>query len=166
MSYFNGMYNMQQPNIDRINRQIEDLQNLKNQMQNPPQIPVQNFINSQPQNQLSSNMNMYELKKLNDNDEVENIAVLSDTIFIGTSKMQIKKMDGTIEKYNIVKYYPVDPKDQKINQLEEEIKKLKEMMSNESKHDEHIESVQDVNEQRKLRNVDDKPSAKATSKQS
>ena len=47
-NYYNP-YNVQQPNIDRINRQIEDLQNLKNQMQNPPQIPVQNFINSQPQ---------------------------------------------------------------------------------------------------------------------
>ena len=56
MNYYNGMYNMQQPNIDRINRQIEDLQNLKNQMQNPPQIPVQNFINSQPQTQNATNM--------------------------------------------------------------------------------------------------------------
>ena len=56
MNYYNGMYNMQQPNIDRINRQIEDLQNLKNQMQNPPQIPVQNFINSQPQTQNATNI--------------------------------------------------------------------------------------------------------------
>lgn len=164
MPYYNGMYNMQQPNIDRINRQIEDLQNLKNQMQNPPQIPVQNFINSQPQTQ--TNPNTYELKKLNDNDEVENIGILADTIFLGTSKMQIKKMDGTIEKYNITKYYPVDPKDQKINQLEEEIKKLREMISNESKHDEHIESIQDVNEQGKLRDVNVKSTTKATSKQS
>lgn len=58
MPYYNGMYNMQQPNIDRINRQIEDLQNLKNQMQNPPQIPVQNFINSQPQTQVNANQNI------------------------------------------------------------------------------------------------------------
>ena len=163
MAYYNGMYNMQQPNIDRINRQIEDLQNLKNQMQNPPQIPVQNFINSQPQNQ--QNTNMYELKKLNDNDEVENIGILSDTIFIGSNKMQIKKMDGSIEKYNITRYYPIDPKDQKINQLEEEIKKLKEMISNESKHDEHIKPIQDVNEQGKLRDVDVKSTTKTVSKQ-
>ena len=77
-NYYNP-YNVQQPNIDRINRQIEDLQNLKNQMQNPPQIPVQNFINSQPQaNQ--QNTNMYELKKLNDNDEVENIGILAELV--------------------------------------------------------------------------------------
>lgn len=162
MAFYNGMYNMQQPNIDRINRQIEDLQNLKNQMQNPPQIPVQNFINSQPQNQ--QNTNMYELKKLNDNDEVENIGILSDTIFIGTSKMQIKKMDGTIEKYNIVKYYPIDPKDQKINQLEEEIKKLKEMIGNESKSNESATTIQTSTEQGKLHNVDGKSTTKATNK--
>lgn len=162
MPYYNGMYNMQQPNIDRINRQIEDLQNLKNQMQNPPQIPVQNFINSQPQTQV--NANTYELKKLNDNDEVENIGILADTIFLGTSKMQIKKMDGTIEKYNITRYYPIDPKDQKINQLEEEIKNLKEMIANESKHDEHIKPVQDVNEQGKLCDVNAKSKTKTTSK--
>lgn len=159
---FYNPYNMQQPNIDRINRQIEDLQNLKNQMQNPPQIPVQNFINSQPQNQ--QNTNTYELKKLNDNDEVENIGILADTIFIGASKMQIKKMDGTIEKYNIVKYYPVDPKDQKINQLEEEIRKLKEMIENEPKSNESIATVQASTEQGKLHNVDGKSTTKATNK--
>lgn len=163
MPYYNSMYNMQQPNIDRINRQIEDLQNLKNQMQNPPQIPVQNFINSQPQ-PAQTNNNMYELKKLNDNDEVENIGILTDTIFIGTSKMQIKKMDGSIEKYNITRYYPIDPKDQKINQLEEEIKKLKEMISNEPKHIEYNEPIQNGNEQEKLCDVDVKSTAKKPSK--
>ena len=130
-------------------------------MQNPPQIPVQNFINSQPQTQ--QNTNMYELKKLNDNDEVENIGILADTIFLGTSKMQIKKMDGTIEKYNITKYYPIDPKDQKINQLEEEIKKLKEMMSNEQ-YNESNKSVQERTEQGELSNVDSKPTTKRVNK--
>ena len=162
MNYYNGMYNMQQPNIDRINRQIEDLQNLKNQMQNPPQIPVQNFINSQPQTQNATNM--YELKKLNDNDEVENIGILADTIFLGTTKMQIKKMDGTIEKYNIVKYYPIDPKDQKINQLEEEIKKLKEMIGIEPKSNESATTIQTSTEQGMLHNVDGKSTTKATNK--
>lgn len=163
MNYYNNMYGMQmQPSINRIDRQIEDLQNLKTQMQNPPQIPVQNFINSQPQNQ--QNTNMYELKKLNDNDEVENIGILADTIFLGTTKMQIKKMDGTIEKYNIVKYYPIDPKDQKINQLEEEIKKLKEMIGNEPKSNELITTIQTSTEQGKLHNVDGKSATKTTNK--
>ena len=119
------MYNpySYQPNLERINRQIEDLQNLKMQIQNPPPMqPVNNFINSTSQNQ---GQNMYELKRLNDNDEAENLGILTDTIFIGASKMQIKKIDGTIEKYKITKYYPIDPKDEKINQLEEEIKRTR-----------------------------------------
>ena len=77
--------------------------------------------------------------------------------------MQIKKMDGTIEKYNIVKYYPIDPKDQKINQLEEEIKKLKEMMSNEQ-YNESNKSVQERTEQGELSNVDSKPTTKRVTK--
>ena len=163
MNYFNSMYSAQmQPNLERINRQIEDLQNLKNQMQNPPQAPVQNFINSQPA--TNANINMYEVKKLNDNDEVENIGILTDTIFIGTNKMQIKKIDGTIEKYDITKYYPVDPKDQKINQLEEEIKKLREMISSEPKSNEHIETIQNGIEQGKFYNVNSKSATKGTNK--
>ena len=162
MPYYNGIYNMQQPNIDRINRQIEDLQNLKNQMQSPPPIPVQNFINSQPQ--PNANLNMYELKKLNDNDEVENIGVLNDTIFIGTNKMQIKKVDGTIEKYNISKYYPIDPKDQKISQLEEEIQKLKEMIENGTNVSECDKAIQGSTEQGRVHNVDGKSTAKGTNK--
>lgn len=66
-NYFQPYY---QPSVERINRQIEDLQNLKMQMQTPQQVaPVNNYINSQPQNQ---SQNLYELKKLNDNDEAEN----------------------------------------------------------------------------------------------
>lgn len=162
---YNNYYNPygMQPSIDRINRQIEDLQNIKVQMQSPPQqqAPVNNFINSNP---TSTNANLYELKKLNENDEAENIGIFTDTIFIGNDKMQIKKMDGTIEKFNITKYYPVDPKDQKISQLEDEIKKLKEMISNEPKHDEHIEPVQTINKQEGVCDVDVKPKSKGTSK--
>lgn len=151
-----------QPSLERINRQIEDLQNLKMQMQNPqPMQPVNNFINNTPQTQ---GQNMYELKKLNDNDEVENLGILADTIFIGSTKMQIKKTDGTIEKYNITKYYPVDPKDEKISQLEEEVKKLKEMISSEPKYVEPNKAVQTFDEQREFRNVDVKPTAKGNNK--
>lgn len=147
-------------NVERINRQIEELQNMKNQMQNQMQAPVQNFINSQPAN--NTNANMYELKTLNENDEVENIGIFTDTIFLGNNKMQIKKMDGAIEKYNIVKYYPIDPKDQKISQLEEEIKKLREMISNE--YDEPIRTIQTSNEQAELSDINAKPKSKASNK--
>ena len=44
--------------------------------------------------------NTYEMKRLNDNDEVENIAIFKDTIFMGEDRLQIKKLDGTIEKFS------------------------------------------------------------------
>jgi Flp pilus assembly CpaF family ATPase len=127
-----GMFNMPpQVNIDRINNQIRELEDLKTQyqsMQNQQQ-PVNNINVSQqvPQNSQS----LYEMKVLNDNDEVENIFVNNNAIFIGNDKMQIKKLDGTIEKYEIKKIYPVDKKDLKIQELEKELNKLKEAMANE-----------------------------------
>lgn len=59
--------------------------------------------------------NLYEVKKLN-NEEAENILITHDTIFLGTNKMQLKKLDGTIEKYNIERYYPIDEKDESMKQ--------------------------------------------------
>ena len=105
-------------NRERLLRQREDIDMMLNNMdmeQPMQQTPVNNIINAQqpPQN----NSSMYLMKVLNDNDEAENIFVDENTIFIGTDKMQIKKLDGTIEKYEIKRYYPVDVKDQKIEEL-------------------------------------------------
>lgn len=68
--------------------------------------------------------NLYEVKKLNDTDECENIYVFKDTIFLGTTKMQIKKLDGTIEKYTIERYYPIDEKDEMIKELKGKVEEL------------------------------------------
>jgi cell division protein FtsB len=79
--------------------------------------------------------NMYEMKKLNNNEEVENILIARDTIFLGNSKMQIKKLDGTIEKYNIERYYPVDEKDEMIKELKEKVEELERRLEDEpTKH--------------------------------
>ena len=78
---------------------------------------------------------MYLLKKLNIEDEAENILVTTDTIFIGNNRMQIKKLDGTIEKYNIEKYYPVDEKDEMIKELNKKVEELERRLNNEpTKH--------------------------------
>ena len=79
--------------------------------------------------------NMYEMKKLNNNEEVENILIARDTIFLGNSKMQIKKLDGTIEKYNIERYYPIDEKDEMIKELKEKVEELERRLEDEpTKH--------------------------------
>lgn len=78
--------------------------------------------------------NMYELKKLN-GEEVENILITHDTIFLGTNKMQLKKLDGTIEKYNIERYYPIDEKDEMIKELTKKVEELERRLEDEpTKH--------------------------------
>lgn len=117
-SYYNPSYN-----IDRLNRQKEEIDNLIRSYQTP----VNNFINTN----LSNNDNLLEIKKLNDDDEVENILVVRDSIFLGTNRMQIKKLDGTIEKYNIEKYYPVDEKDKMIKELNSKVEELERKLNDE-----------------------------------
>ncbi|MEE3417803.1 MAG: hypothetical protein VZQ62_00520 [Methanosphaera sp.] len=87
---------------------------------------------------------VYELKKFNDNDEAENIFIMQNTIFIGTTKMQIKRLDGTIEKYNIEKYFPVDERDEEIKMLHKKVEELERRLNNE--HTEYNEPVTGGNE--------------------
>ena len=83
-------------------------------------------------NYQSSGREVYELKRFNDTDEAENIFIMQNTIFIGTTKMQIKKLDGTIEKYNIEKYYPIDERDEKIKELNKKVEELERRLNKES----------------------------------
>jgi len=127
--YSNPIYNPS-INIERLARQKDEIDNLiktYQSMGNTPQ-PINNFINTS--NKESTNS--FRLNKLNEGDEVENIMIAQDTIFIGTNRMQIKKLDGTIEKYNIEKYYPIDERDQKIKELNEKVIELERKLNNES----------------------------------
>lgn len=111
--------------IDNLTRQKERIDDMIRNYQQPQ--PVNNFINT---NLISTDM--YEMKKLNENDEAENIAIFKDTIFIGEERLQIKKVDGTIEKYEIKKIYPRDKKDEKIDELNKKIEELeRKLMNNE-----------------------------------
>ena len=113
--------------LDKLVRQKEEIDNLMKAYQNP-QAPINNFINT---NQIPSK-DMVEWRILNENEEVDNLYVSSKTLFISDNLMVLKGVDGSLEKWEIKKIYPIDKKDEKINALEEEIKKLKEMMNNES----------------------------------
>ena len=145
-------------NIDRLNKRKEEIDNLIRSYQNMnTQTPVNNFINTN----LSSD-NLYEIKKLNDGDEVENILIARDSIFLGNNRMQIKKLDGTIEKYNIEKYYPIDEKDEKIKELNMKVEELERKLNNE-----HTKSNDSVRESNKSHTNDDEhvePKSKTTSK--
>lgn len=83
-------------------------------------------------NYQSTGKEVYELKKISDNDEAENIFIMQNTIFLGTTKMQIKKLDGTIEKYKIEKYFPIDERDIEIKELHKKVEELERRLNKES----------------------------------
>ena len=150
------MYGSNQFMIDNLTRQRDRFDEMIKNYQTMPQAPINNIITGQIQD------NTFEIKRLNENDEVENIAIFKDTIFIGEDRMQIKKLDGTIEKYNIKKTYPRDKKDDKIDELNLKIQELERRLTDEhTKSNEPIENVNKSNV-----NVDGnvEPKPKATSK--
>lgn len=96
-------------------------------------------LKSDIENQLKSyyTQDFYDVKRLNDTDEAENILIMRNTVFLGNNRMQIKKMDGTIEKYNIEKYYPIDQKDEMIKELNKKVEELERRLNDEpTKHNE------------------------------
>lgn len=132
------MYGSNQFMIDNLVKQRDRFDDMIKNYQAMPQTPVNNFISTGQQVQD----NLYEMKRLNENDEVENIAIFKDTIFIGEDRLQIKKLDGTIEKYEIKKIYPRDKKDDKIDELTKKIQELEMKLNEPTKP---IEPVEDVN---------------------
>lgn len=143
--------------LDKLSRQKEEIENLIKNYQNP-QTPVNNFINT---NQTQPK-DLIEWRVLNENEEVDNLYVQNKTLFINDNLMVLKGVDGSLEKWEVKKIYPIDKKDEKINALEEEIKKLKEMINNElSKSGSSNGEFQQSDE---LSNVDVESESKTTSK--
>ena len=120
------MYNTNQNMIDNLLRQKDRIDEMIKNYQQPQ--PINNFITS---SQIP-NKDLIEWRILNENEEVDNLYVANKTLFINDNLMVLKGVDGSLEKWNITKIYPIDKKDEKINALEEELKKLKEMINNES----------------------------------
>ena len=111
--------------IERLNRMKDDIEKQISSYKN--MTPVNNFITTNQQ----SPKDMIEWRILNENEEVDNLYVANKTLFINDNLMILKGVDGSLEKWNVKKIYPIDKKDEKINQLEEEVRKLKEVINNE-----------------------------------
>lgn len=125
------MYNNQYM-IDNLTRQKDRIDDLIRNYQQPT--PVNNFINT---NQTPPK-DLIEWRVLNENEEVDNLYVGNKTLFINDNTMILKGTDGSLEKWEVKKIYPIDKKDEKINQLEEEIKKLKEVLNEHTKFNEPV----------------------------
>lgn len=128
------MYNPYNPqmSVDRINNQIKELENMRNQVQNFPsnQIPTnltQNF-------QLAPNSPS--IKYVNSVEDVKKELVFNDTLFPNREYTQIwlKNAKGDIKTYNLIEIVEKDEKDLKIEQLMAKIDMLeKEMVINETR---------------------------------
>lgn len=134
------MNSNQYENLMRYRNQIDDM--IRNYQQ---PTPVNNYINT---NQTPTK-DFIEWRILNENEEVDNLYVMNKTLFINDSTMILKGVDGSLEKWQVKKIYPVDKKDEKINALEEEIRKLKEVIDSEysksnGTNEECIKSISNV----------------------
>lgn len=142
--------------IDRLARQKEEIENLMKTYQNS-QTPINNFINTSQ----APLKDMIEWRILNENEEVDNLYVSNKTLFVNENLMVLKGVDGSLEKWEVKKIYPIDKKDEKINALEEELKKLKEMIANDSKPN---KSVGEIKQSYVDDDVNVEPKPKANSK--
>lgn len=147
---YNNFYNPNQPMINQLLRQKDNIDAMLTQY-NQPQQPIQNIINT------GASVG-FEAKILKEDEDAGNILINSKTMFLDkkNKKVFVKEVDGTIsEEYEIV--IPLDEKDKKILEQDKRITELeniiKEMRDNNVKYaepnrtdDEQHQSNADGNE--------------------
>ena len=112
---FNNPY-MQQQNLDRINDQIKQLENIRNQMQQP--VPItQNF-------QLAPSNSIRYAKSI---EEVDKSPVMGDTPFFSQDMavLWLKNASGEVKTYELKEIIKKDEKDLKIEFLMAQIEEMK-----------------------------------------
>ena len=112
---FNNPY-MQQQNLDRINDQIKQLENIRNQMQQP--VPItQNF-------QLAPSSSIRYAKSI---EEVDKSPVMGDTPFFSQDMaiLWLKNASGEVKTYELKEIIKKDEKDLKIEFLMAQIEEMK-----------------------------------------
>lgn len=126
--YITNAFNPQ-PSIDRINDQINQLENMKKQIQQPQPTPTnltQNF-------QLAPT-NREVIRYADSLDEVQRDMVIGDTPYFSRdmSVVWVKNLKGDIRTYELKEIVPLDEKDIKIQNLEDELERLKGVINYES----------------------------------
>lgn len=153
------MFGNNQYMIDNLTRQKERLDDMIRNYQNQPQQPVNNFINTNQQQ--TPPKDFIEWRILNENEEVDNLYVQNNTLFISEDLMIKKSVDGALEKWSIKKIYPIDKKDEKIDMLEEKIKELEARLNEPTKSN---KSVGEINQSNGNADGNVESKSKATSK--
>lgn len=117
-----------QVSLDRINAQINELEKMKQQMQQPVQAPT-----NLTQNFQIAPTNRDVIKYANSMDEVSRDLVMGDTPYFSKdmSVVWVKNTKGEIKTYELNEIIPKDEKDIKIELLLAEIQELKKEVKNE-----------------------------------
>lgn len=117
-----------QVSLDRINAQINELEKMKQQMQQPVQAPT-----NLTQNFQIAPSNRDVIKYANSMDEVSRDLVMGDTPYFSKdmSVVWVKNTKGEIKTYELNEIIPKDEKDIKIELLLAEIQELKKEVKNE-----------------------------------
>lgn len=115
-----------QASIDRINNQINELEKIRNQIQQPMSQPTnltQNFQLAPPRDVI---------RYANSLDEVQRDMVLGDTPYFSKdmSVVWVKNTKGEIRTYELSEIVPKDEKDLQIEMLQAQINELKKEMVN------------------------------------
>lgn len=143
-----NMYNPQ-ASIDKLNEQINNLEKMKAQMQQPAQQPTnltQNF-------QLAPTSRDV-IRYATSIEEVQRDMVIGDTPYFSKdmSVVWVKNLKGEIRTYELKEIVPLDEKDMQIKYLQSQIEELKGKIDN-------VSNVSNVNAEQNATNTsaDDKP---------
>jgi len=159
---YNNPYYQYNPqvNIDKLNEQINNLEKIKAQMQQPvqPTNLTQNF-------QIAPT-NREVIKYANNMEEVQRDLVIGDTPYFAKdmSVVWIKNTKGEIKTYELNEIVPKDEKDIKIDFLMAQIEELKKGMSNNECNDVIDEPITKSNESEKSSIVSTVPKSNKKSK--
>ena len=155
--YNNPYYNYnQQPTIDVINNQMQELEKMKTQLQQRQQQPMQPITQNF---QLAPNNNSI-IKYANSIDDVNKELVIAETPFFkkDMTVMWLKNAKGEIKSYKLDEIIEKDEKDIMIENLQKQIDELKGKIDNESINDDATDEKSESVSISKQRNAKQKQS--------
>ena len=123
----------QQMNIDKLNEQINNLEKMKAQMQQPIQNTVHQPVPNVTQNFQLAPQNRDVIRYAVSIEEVQRDMVMGDTPYFSKdmSVVWIKNIKGEIKTYELTEIIPKDEKDLQIEFLQSQLNELRGMIKHE-----------------------------------
>lgn len=147
--YMPQTFNRQEA-VDRINANMNELERLKQQLQQPQQVqqPITQNFQLAPQNRDV-------IKYATSIDEVNRDMVIGDTPYFSKdmSVVWVKNTKGEIKTYELAEIIPKDEKDIKISYLEAQIEELKKGMKLNESDANVVESIANTTESKATSDV-------------